>query len=280
MQKKITTVLIMMVFVGVWLTYSEIGRNVFSVPQAKIAENPVKQTMINTEKPPEKAVVFSGGIPVLMYHSVAEEANNDAVISVARFKEHMLYLKQNEYHPVSLDQLYDYLMGTSGLPAKPVVLTFDDGYRDTYEVVMPILKQYGFKSVLFIPAGDTGQRLTWQEIREMKAAGMEIASHSFHHRDLAGLSRSEQVAEVVKSKEMLDRMLEQNTRYFCYPNSSYDAETLRALRENGFVMAVTTNPGWAKPGDHMLELQRVWVGNGIDNSRLQERLSQEKYSIL
>lgn len=271
---------IMVIFVVLCFIYSGMGKSLFADQKSKAVGEQTKEAVSKTEQAAEQPVSFSGGVPVLMYHSVGEEANNDAVISVALFKEHMLYLHQNGYQPISLSQLQAYLQGKSGLPAKPVVLTFDDGYRDTYEVVIPILKQYGFKSVLFIPAGDTGQRLSWQEIREIKKSGMEISSHSFHHRELGGLSRAEQLDEVAKSKEVLDRMLGQNTQYFCYPNGSYDDDTFRALREQGFSLAVTTNPGWAKPGDNLLALPRVWMGNGVDLKRFKERLTREDYSIL
>lgn len=105
------------------------------------------------------------------------------------------------YNPVSLDQLYDYVTGQKGLPPKPVVITFDDGYRDTYETALPILKRYGFKSTHFIITADAERRLTWAELAEMKAAGMDIASHSYTHRELSGMTPAQQAEEIVKSKE-------------------------------------------------------------------------------
>lgn len=220
------------------------------------------------------------GIPVLMYHSIGEEKNNDAVISKDRFAEQMGYLAKHNYTPISLDDLYAYLGGSGDLPAKPVLLTFDDGYRDTYEVVFPILKQYGFKSVLFIPATFAGTRLSWQELREMKAAGMEIGSHSLTHRDLGDMTPAQQAEEIAKSKEILDSFLSQNTRYFCYPNSSFNQETLKLLKSHGFRLAFTINPGWVKPGDDPLTLQRVWMGNNVDLAHFEERLSRSDYSML
>lgn len=219
-------------------------------------------------------------VPVLMYHSVGPEKGNDAVITRERFAEQMNYLRQNDYHPISLDELEAYMEGRGKLPPKPVVLTFDDGYRDTYEVVFPILKKHGFRSVLFIPATFVGSRLTWQELQEMRAAGMEIASHSYTHRDLGKMSPAEQAEEIARAKEILDRNLQQDTRYFCYPNSSYNQVTLRLLREKGFKLAFTIEPGWAKPGDDPLTLRRVWMGNSVDVLHLEERLTREDYSIL
>lgn len=220
------------------------------------------------------------GVPVLMYHSISQEKNNDAVISPERFAGQMEFLYKEGYNPVSLGQLYDYLTGLKGLPPKPVVITFDDGYRDTYETALPVLKRYGFKSTLFIITADSERRLTWAELAEMKAAGMDIASHSYTHRELGGMTPPQQAEEIVKSKEALDRNLKQDTRYFCFPNSSYSQETLRLLKEKGFTLAVTTEPGWAKPSDSPLALKRIWVGNSVDIHHFIERLTKEKYSIL
>jgi peptidoglycan/xylan/chitin deacetylase (PgdA/CDA1 family) len=233
-----------------------------------------------TAKSSDKLPARPVGVPVLMYHSIGEERDNDAVINKERFIEQMAYLKSNGFTTISLDELFGYLHEGRGLPPKPVVLTFDDGYRDTYEVAFPILKQYGFKAVVFIPASFAGVKLSWQEIREMKAAGVEIASHSFSHNELGAMPLAEQTKEIVESKAVFDKYLNQDTRSFCYPNSSYNQETLKILREKGFILGFTTEPGWAKPGDDLLTLKRIWMGNSVTVERLEERLSREDYPII
>ncbi len=244
-------------------------------PVAPAGEQSVKPVAAEPVKTPPPA-----GVPVLMYHKIGEEQGNDAVISAARFAEHMEFLHKNGYRTLSLAELEAYLDGRAELPPKPVVLTFDDGYRDTYEIALPVLKKYGFKSTLFIPAGETDRRLTWEELREMKAAGMEIGSHSFSHRDLGVMTPAQQAAEIERSKEVLDRNLGQDSRFFCYPNGSYDGETLRLLKAKGFGLAVTIEPGWVKRGDNPLLLKRVWMGNGVDLKHFEARLTSENYPIL
>ncbi len=220
------------------------------------------------------------GVPVLMYHKIGPEAGNDAVIAEARFAEHMEYLHRHGYRTLSLTELEDYLAGRMELPPKPVVITFDDGYRDTYEVALPILKRYGFKSAIFVLLNDSERYLTWTEMREMKAAGMDVEPHGYTHRDLGAMSPAQQAAEIAKAKEILDRGLGQDSRYFCYPNGSYDGSTLRLLRENGFRLAVTIEPGWVKRGDNPLLLKRVWMGNGVDLRNFEARVTRENYPIL
>jgi peptidoglycan/xylan/chitin deacetylase (PgdA/CDA1 family) len=258
---------------GLWLT------GCGSAPGGKPAAVPAGPAVQKAEAEPA-ATKPPAGVPVLMYHQIGEEKGNDAVISAARFAEHMEYLHKNGYRTLSMDELAAYLDGRAELPPKPVVLTFDDGYRDTYEIAMPLLRKYGFKSMLFIPAGEAEQRYSWAELREMKAAGMEIGSHSFSHRDLGAMTPQQQAEEVKRSKEILDRNLGQDSRYFCYPNGSYDEETLRLLRANGFRLAVTIEPGWVKRGDNPLLLKRVWMGNGVDLKNFEARVTREDYPIL
>lgn len=242
---------------------------------------PQPQTVVvKNEILTELPIRYAVGIPVLMYHSVDEEKDNDAVIGKELFAKHMEYLYRHKYYTASLDELYAHLTGRRALPEKSVVLTFDDGYEDTYNIVMPILKQYGFKSTVFVPAADIGKNLTLNQLKEMRQAGMEIASHSDRHRDLSLLSYEDQVKEVAASKEKLDRLLNQDTKYFCYPNGSYNDVTLRILVQKGFNMAFTINSGWVKPNDNVFTLKRVWMGNSIDLRHLEERLTTENYSIL
>lgn len=220
------------------------------------------------------------GVPILMYHSISDEKDNDAVISKERFAEQMDFLYKNHYNPLTPEMLADYISLGKPLPVKPVLLTFDDGYRDTYDVAMPILKQYGFPSIVFIPAGEVGTNLSWEQLKKMKSSGMQIGSHSYHHRELTKLSPAEQAEEIAKSKEVLDRSLNQDTLWFCYPYGSYDAATIKLLQEKGLKFAVTMNPGWGKTGDNPLVLNRIWIGNSVDLKHFEERLTKEDYSML
>ena len=266
MNNKWIVGLILILIAGLWHAFKLSGEEM--PPLVPVAS---KQEII---------LIVPSGVPVLMYHSIGEEKNNDAVISRDRFVAQMAYLSQNNFHPISLDDLYGYLSAGKALPPRPVVITFDDGYRDTYDVAFPVLKQYGFKSTLFIPAGDVGKILSWKELQEMQATGMEIASHSLNHSSLSDLSIEEQMAEIHKSKELLDRYLGQNTKYFCYPNGSYTQDTLQLLRDKGFVLAVTIDPGWVKPGDDPLTLRRIWMGNTVELRHLEERLTREDYPLI
>ena len=84
------------------------------------------------------------GVPVLMYHMIGDEEGNPAVMSEENFQWQMAYLAENGYHPITMQELYDYVTKEAPLPEKPVCITFDDGYEDNYRIVYPLMKSYGF----------------------------------------------------------------------------------------------------------------------------------------
>ena len=219
------------------------------------------------------------GIPVLMYHMIGDVPDNDAVLLESHFREQMQFLKDNGFHPISMDQLYDYVVDGKPVPVKPVVITFDDGYPDTYSVVMPIMKEYGYPCTVFIPAydADQGTRLTWQQIQEMKDAGMTIASHSYRHERLTDLSPRQVDEDVTRSQAELKERLGIVNEYFCYPYGRTDAAVQDVMKKHGIKLAVTMNPGWVKHGDNPYALNRIWIGNAVELENFKQRVTTEQY---
>ena len=219
------------------------------------------------------------GIPVLMYHMIGDVPDNDAVLLESHFREQMKFLKDNDFHPISLDELYAYMAEGKPVPVRPVVLTFDDGYPDTYSIVMPVLKEYGFKGTVFIPTydADQGTRLTWQQIKEIKAAGIDIASHSYHHERVNEMAGQTLASEVAKSQEELSQQLGITNAYFCYPYGGYSKEAGDVLQKAGIKLAFTMNPGWAKQGDNPYAVKRIWIGNAVDIDNFKQRVTTPHY---
>ena len=227
--------------------------------------------------------VPKAGIPVLMYHMVGvdkNDPNNPAVLSESHFKEQMKFLKDNDFHPITLKQLHDYMVNNKPVPVRPVVLTFDDGYPDTYSSVMPVMKEYGFKCTVFIPAydADQGTRLTWAQIKEMQASGMDIASHGYHHERLTEMTGTTLQDELQKSQDELKQQLGITNEFFCYPYGGDNAAAEAAMKKFGIKMAFTMNPGWAKQGDNPYAVKRIWIGNAVDIGNFEQRVTTEQYA--
>lgn len=227
------------------------------------------------------AMVHPKGIPVLMYHKIGDDKDNDAVIREDLFRAQMKFLKDNGYHPLTMDQLYGYVTTGEAVPEKPVVLTFDDGYADTYSIVYPIMKEYGFAATVFINPGDIGTRLTWDQVKEMKQGGMTIANHGFQHIEMGQLSKAEQIENIKKGQDALAKELGiEHNPWFCYPYGDKNEFTDEATKEAGIKMAMAMKSGWAHEGDNPYNILRVWVGNAVDLKHFEERISTEHFSDL
>lgn len=247
--------------------------------QLGISDSSPSQPLVTFyEKAPVK-MVRPAGLPILMYHKVGDEKDNDAVIQETLFRQQMAYLKEHNYHPISMQELYDYVVNGAEVPENPVVLTFDDGYADTYSVVYPILQEYGFAGTVFVNPGDVGSRLTWEQIREMAAHGITISNHGYWHKEMGDMSAAEQDENIAHGKSALAEALQaEPSQWFCYPYGSMNEQTEAIAKDNGILMALSMKSGWAHAGDNPLDLKRVWIGNAVDLPHFEERLQTEHYS--
>ena len=240
-------------------------------------------TETKTKTPPVKEVtmVQPSGIPVLMYHKIGDDKDNDAVIREDLFREQMKFLKDNGYNPLTMDQLYDYVVNGAAVPEKPVVLTFDDGYADTYSIVYPLMKEYGFAATVFVNPGDVGTRLTWEQLKEMKENGMTISNHGFQHIEMGQLSKAEQMENIKRAQQALaDKLGITDNPWSCYPYGDKNKDTDAATKESGIKMAMAMKSGWAHKGDNPYNILRVWIGNAVDIKHFEERISTEHFSDL
>ena len=198
-------------------------------------------------------------VPILMYHRVSElppvadSLRRDLTVSPQGFGEQLRYLADAGYHPITLTDLYLHLTQGYPLPEKPIVLTFDDGYRDAYNVVFPLLLDYGFPGTFFVLASpaeyESADYLTWAQIREMSDAGMAIEGHGRDHVDLRGRSYDYLVYQILGIQEAIHYHTGRLPRFFCYPSGQYDADVVAVLKSAGYWGAVTTD--WGK--EHTLE---------------------------
>ena len=242
-----------------------------------------QKTEPTSSAPPVKEVkmVHPSGIPVLMYHKIGDDKDNDAVIREDLFREQMKFLKDNGYNPLTMDQLYEYVVNGAAVPEKPVVLTFDDGYADTYSIVYPLMKEYGFAATVFINPGDVGTRLTWDQIREMHKNGITISNHGFQHIEMGQLSEAKQIENITKAQEALAKEVGiKDNPWFCYPYGDKNEFTDAATKKAGIKMSMAMKSGWAHTGDNPYNILRVWVGNAVDIKHFEERISTEHFTDL
>ncbi len=191
--------------------------------------------------------------PVLTYHHTR---GADA------FRDHLTALLDAGLEPVSFDQLVAAMEGWATLPPRAFALTFDDGWLGQYYDALPVLLELRVPATFFVlPGFDRhGQgHMTVDQIREVRAAGMTVGSHTLNHARLPSLIRQNlgaAQAEVVLSRSDLERDVD-GVDYFAYPNGLYDDDVIQLVRDSGYRAAVTTVPGLVHSLDRRFELRRV-----------------------
>ena len=202
-------------------------------------------------------------VPILMYHAIgnapATAPYPELYVPAARFTAEMKWLARNGYHAVTLRRVYASWTQGARLPARPVVLSFDDGYRGDLTVALPVLRRYGWSGVLNLHIGN----LIPAKVRRLVAAGWELDSHTFTHTDLTTESAAQLRHDVRDSRIWLRNVFRVPVDFFCYPSGRYDARVVAAVRAAGYLGATTTNYGLASPASGLFTLDRVRV-NGSD----------------
>ncbi len=218
-------------------------------------------------------------IPVLMYHSLSSEAGyrfRPFTLPPEMFNDHLQYLHENRYNPITVAQLSGMLFGgQTPLPERPVVITFDDGFLDFYEFAMPALKKYSFSATVFIvtslvdgcsiwlrPEGEEDRKmLSWSHILEMDRAGIECGSHSHTHADLDIVPRDVAQKEITLSKEVLEQKLGHAINTFCYPYGHYDWKVREMVEQAGYQAACAVRNALCHEEDHRFSLARITISN-------------------
>lgn len=251
--------------------------------------SPAPQTeavMTKSEPPPanEQTIIHKSKVqplevPVLYYHSVMVEKGNEVRMPPEQFEEQMAYMKENLYESITLDQLYEAFCKNGVLPAKPFVITFDDGYEDNYTTAFPIIEKYGFTAVVFMVSSyiDGDGFLSWSQLKELSDHGWNIEGHTVSHPYLSQLDETNVVNELCRSKEVLEAGLGKPVNYFAYPYGMFDSDIVQAVKDAGYLMAFTTNRGWADLKLDEWHLQRVYCFANMGIGEFSRRLNDPEY---
>lgn len=212
-------------------------------------------------------------VPILMYHEIADGPNR-LYVTPAEFADQMAALKRLGFSTIRLQDLYDHFTHGSPLPDRPVILTFDDGYASFYTEAYPLLKQHGFTGTLFVITGWVGRTgyVTWDQIRQLVADGVEMGAHTVSHLELPRLSPGDARWEAAESRRRLEREIGRTVPFFAYPAGRNDPRSLTTLKEAGFLGAVTTEYGVAAADQNPLLWKRVRINKGTTGKELETLL--------
>ena len=219
-------------------------------------------------------------VPILMYHVVGPTPTGAAFpgLYVRRrdFAAQLSWLVQQGYHAVTLDAVDRYWRGLERLPRRPIVLSFDDGYREQHTIAEPLLRKRHWPAVLNLEYAQlVHEALTGPMIHQMLADGWELDSHTMTHPDLTTVDPAALRWELTRSRELLHRRFGVPVHFFCYPMGKFDARVVRAVRAAGYWGATTIRMGLARPSE-MFTLARIRVDSGDGPSELATKLAEAR----
>lgn len=222
-------------------------------------------------------------VPILMYHYVStppQDANIfrlDLSVKPELFAAQLDRMLADGYTTISLYDLVANLTQGAPLPPKPVILTFDDGYRDAYENAFPRLKERGMKATFFVITDFMDEKrpeyLTWDMARIMFAAGMSIEAHGRNHASLRKRDNDFLVWQALGSLETIKYELGVQPRFICYPAGEYDQATIAIFKSANYWAGLTTQQGATHHSDDLFELHRVRIRGTTTPDELARLLS-------
>ncbi len=225
-----------------------------------------------TTRPVAKPAPDTRAVPILTYHELAAPRRGAAFpelyVQRATFAAQIRLLSRAGYRAVTLGRVFAAWHGRGRLPARPIVLSFDDGYPSDISVALPILRARRWPGVLNLQVGNLEAR----KVRELLAAGWEVDAHTFTHPNLTHVGAARLWREVNGSRRAIRRTYAIPVDFFCYPAGRYDAVVIAAVRRAGYEGATTTNLGLARRS-HPFTLSRVRVSAGQSPAGLLRELA-------
>jgi peptidoglycan/xylan/chitin deacetylase (PgdA/CDA1 family) len=227
--------------------------------------------------------------PALLYHDLTAAASDcdPAGLSVTcgMFERQMHWLAQHDWQALDLDR---YLASRFGPRSerRSVLLTFDDGFRSTMELSLPVLHELGFPGLLFVPAGMIGKAAEWwdakpdaplvdaDQLRDLGDAGIEVGAHGMEHVFMPGLSDAELRRNTLGARDVLADLLGKAPRAFAYPQGRFDARVAAAVERAGFTAAFSLTVEAGRFG-----LPRVGILPADNLPRFRIKLSPAYYAL-
>jgi peptidoglycan/xylan/chitin deacetylase (PgdA/CDA1 family) len=229
---------------------------------------------------PMRACTSQGPVPILMYHEVTprpETSFRRYTVTARAFAPQMNWLATVGYEPITLDDLLDHCDGRGNLRGRPVVITFDDGFRDCIEHAVPVLQARGFTATFYLVAGQLGGTSRWtrqalgielslldaKTAADLEARGFRCGAQSLTHPRLTSLPLSGCWDELALSRRLVEDCLGDEVRDLAYLFGALD-ECVRAIAaETGYRSACSTRPGLSPVDDDRLALRRVPVYGAV-----------------
>lgn len=215
-------------------------------------------------------------IPILMYHQFVKNKEDGGKIKLfvteKQFETHLKILKFLGYQTITFEELHQIGL-QNRFDKKYIILTVDDGYKDNYEILYPILKKYSMKAVIFLVSGLKYNKWTIEssdekyfelmedkEVLELQNSGLvEFGGHTLTHLSFLNADRNTAEYEVTEDKKITENRLGKNLKVFAYPYGHRKDETKDIVKENGYMFAVSTDTGSGIITEDLYDIRRTAI---------------------
>ncbi len=216
-------------------------------------------------------------VRILRYHSISNFRRHETNVKVDEFRRQMKFIREH-YHPISLDGFVDSLLQRRALSPRAVVVTFDDGYRENFLHVCPVLEEFTIPATFFLLSefigtskilshdkGDDSRYnflLSWNEVREMQAQGIAFGSHGSTHIRMTEGTPGEIEKELRDSKAKIEKETGEKINFVSYPfgtRRDFSEDTKRKAAAAGYLSGCTAVYGSNKHSSDLYELRRIGI---------------------
>jgi peptidoglycan/xylan/chitin deacetylase (PgdA/CDA1 family) len=209
-------------------------------------------------------------IPVLLYHRIIKRSDikgrHKIYVYEDKFRRQMKFLKEAGYDAITFEDIFYNRVHSNDNPK--VIITFDDGYEDNYKIAFPVLKEFGFRAVIFLVTGM--QRNEWgikegepsipmmdqKMLQEMQDYGIELGGHTINHNDLTKLEKQVALNEIAGCKTDLEQRFHKTVISFSYPFGAINPLVKQMVTDSGFTYGISTNTGPDDLFDDLLQIRR------------------------
>jgi peptidoglycan/xylan/chitin deacetylase (PgdA/CDA1 family)/SAM-dependent methyltransferase len=270
--------------------------------EPQVTEIPLPPDLVLTPEV-EKSIVWNGAVttraeawasesaaavPILMYHSVADDGPPELApyrVSPAAFREQLRYLRRHGYYSISLEEWSACIASRRPPPGRAVILTFDDGYKNFIENAWPLLERTDFKATLFVVTEKVGRvadwdagaaeplpLMSWEDLKELHRSGVEIGSHSASHQDFSAISPYGVMAEGQRARARLRDELGTEANIIAFPWGRGDDAVQEVLARCGYRIGLTTWGGHSTLADNPMNLPRIEIFGDDDVATFARKL--------
>jgi peptidoglycan/xylan/chitin deacetylase (PgdA/CDA1 family) len=252
------------------------GKNVTA---AVVAPRPAEPVSNNRSIADARTILERSQVPILCYHQIREWRSTDSktardyIVPVEIFREQMKMLSDSGYNTISPDQLYDYLTKGEALPAKPIMITYDDTDLEQYTEALPEMNKYGFKGVYFIMTVSIGRPnyMSREQVKTLSDQGHTIGSHTWDHQNVKKYVENDWKTQVEKPSKQLEAITGKTINYFAYPFGLWNEAAIPQLK-NRNIKASFQLSGKRDQNDPLYSIRRIIVPGSWSAATLNNRI--------